>query len=730
MDPFLQENQARVTRRQLFGRGASGVGLAALASLLGKDAAAAQPGQPGLPHVAGKADRMIYLWQGGGPSHLDLFDPKPTLEKYRLQDLPASVRGTTRLSTMTAGYKKWPVLPAIKPYKKWGKSGLEISTLLPFTGEIADDIKPLQNVRLLNPGQMLERFRADEGLRSGLTIRDLDIDRYEVDGRVQQVVVAARELDLGSIALKSWQGRHLISTHGCGLVSAPVNRVETNGRPDYQPIELTRPELYFSEDLSGYAVVGTTVKEEACPAQQNAGPYSATGGIALDSVIKRMAFALEFLDYNLLGSSAVDDESRLLWIRNVRERVETVAPFLSFDADPYPVALDGGVVWIVDAYTTTARYPYAQNADRSQLEANSGFDFDFNYIRNSVKAVVNAYDGSMTFYIVDPLDPIVNAWASAFPKLFTPMAQMPDELASHLRYPEDLFRIQTDAYSKYRLDTDEFFDRGLAWSVAQGPPTVQRGTAIAGAVVAETAAAPADFAAESGSARFVPYYSMFRAPGVAEATFQMLRPFVPFSTNDSRKELQAFMVVSMDPGNYGKLTAYVVGTPAFDGPATVAAAIEQDSEISAELTLLGQVGSEVVYGDLQLVPISDGLLYIRPMYVKDEVTSQATFQYVLASYNGNAVFGINLRDALAKLFPGFRTDLGDVAGVDVEPEPGEPTDPGAPPSTETADELLAQAQDLFEQADEALPDFAKYDELNRQARELVAQALELLNANG
>jgi uncharacterized protein len=600
--------------------------------------------------------------------------------------------------------------------------------------EIAADVAPLQNVRLLNPSQMLERFRADQGLRSGLTIRDLDIDRYVVDDRTQQVVVAARELDLGAIANKSWQGRHLISTHGCGLVLAPVNRVETNGRPDYQPVELTRPELYFSEELAGYAVVGTSVREEVCPGQENAGTYSATGGIALNSVFKRMALALDFLDYNLLGSSAVDNDSRVLWIRNVRERVEKVAPFLSFDADPYPVAIDGAVVWVVDGYTTSARYPYAQNVNRSQLEANSGLDFDFNYVRNSVKAVVNAYDGSMTFYVVDPDDPIITAWADAFPKLFTPMSAMPEELASHLRYPEDLFRIQTDAFSKYRLDADRFFDRGQAWSVAQGPPTVQRGATGGGTVTAEsTTAAATDFAEESGSARFVPYYSMFRAPGQEEASFQILRPFVPFSTDDSRKELQAFMVASMEPETYGQLTAYVVSPPAVDGPALVAAAIEQDSEISAEITLLGQVGSQVVYGDMQLIPVGDGLLYIRPLYVKDDSTSQATFQYVLASYNGNAAFGNDLRDALGKLFPGFRTDVGDVVGGGAEPEtPTDPTDPTEPqtPTDETADELLARAQDLFEQADEALPDFAKYDELNRQARELVKQALELLESGG
>ena len=596
-------------------------------------------------------------------------------------------------------------------------------------GQISNDIEPLQNVRLLNPGQLVERFRADEGLRAGLTIRDLDIDRYEIDGRQQQVMVAARELDLGTIANKSWQGRHLISTHGCGLVLAPVNRVNTNGRPDYQPVDLERPELYFSEGLDGYSIVGTTVNQEACPGQPATTGYTGDGGIQLDSVFKRMAFALEFLDYNLLGSSAVTDESRVFWIRSVRERVEKVAPFLSFDGDPYPVVLDGGVVWVVDGYTTSARYPYAQNANTSQLTANSGLQYEFNYVRNSVKAVVNAYDGSMQFYLAEPNDPVIAAWPDTFPDLFTPLDAMPAELREHLRYPEDLFRIQTEAYSKYRLNGDRFFDRIGAWSVAQAPSQNPRAAAAVDGTTAAAVTPPADFAEESGSARFIPYYSMFRAPDQDAASFQLLRPFVGFSLDDARKELSAFMIASSDPATYGELRAYVMpesGTKV-DGPATVQSAIDSDSQISAAVSLLDQGGSSVTYGDMQLVPVGDGLLYLRPLYVVSDSTRQASLQYIIAVYNGNAAFGTNIQEALAKLFPSFRTDVGDVVGSGaVEEEPGEET----PTIDGTVDELLVKAQDLFAQADAALPDFAKYDELNRQARELVQQALELAGAGG
>jgi uncharacterized membrane protein (UPF0182 family) len=606
------------------------------------------------------------------------------------------------------------------------------------TQSVSDDLTPLQNVRLLNPTTLVDRFRTDEGQRSGLTIRDLDVDRYEIDGTTEQVMIAARELDLSKIANRSWQGRHLISTHGCGLVLAPANQVEATGRPSYRQLDLVRPELYFSEDLSGYSVVKSTVPEDPCPGQTDVSAYSGNGGVALNSVFRRMAFALDFLDYNLLGSGALDNDSRILWVRSVRDRVEKVAPFLSFDGDPYPVEVDGGVVWVVDAYTTSDRYPYAQNADTSQLAANSGLDFGFNYIRNSVKAVVNAYDGSMQFYRIDDTnpDPVVAAWAKAFPDLFTPLSAMPAELRDHLRYPEDLFRIQTSAYSIYRLDADQFFDRnGVAWSVAQGPASTPRTSAANNSVTTDTVADTASvFAGDAGSAKFVPYYSMLRAPGADTSTFQMLRPFVPFSTDDSRKELQAFMTASSDPGSYGQLTAYVVENSDIDGPATVAATIESETTISTELTLLDQNGSQVIYGDMQLVPIAGGILYVRPLYLRSDASAQASFRYVLVSYNGDAAFGPSLRDALAKLFPGFRQNVGDVAGIDSDnsgtdpgTEPG--TDPGTEPTTSTPEELLAQADELFQQADEALPDFAEYDRLNKQARELVQQALELLSGS-
>ncbi|MEO7370269.1 MAG: UPF0182 family protein, partial [Ilumatobacteraceae bacterium] len=384
---------------------------------------------------------------------------------------------------------------------------------------LTDDVTPLKNVRLLKPEAMVGRFRTDQSQKAGLTINDVDPDRYELDGRVQQVSMAARELDLSAIANKSWQGQHLINTHGCGLVEAPSGQI-SDRRPVYKEVKLDRPEMYYSDDISGYAIVDSGVNEEVCPNYADPGPYSGKGGIKLNSVFKRMAFALSYLDYNMIGSGAVNDGSRLVSIRRVEDRAKKLAPFLSYDNDPYPVALDGRVLWVIDAYTTSDRYPYAESGDRKQLNPGSGLDHPFNYVRNSIKVVVDAYDGTVDFYVIDEADPVAKVWESAFPGLFKSRAQMPKGLDAHLRYPEELFRVQTAAYSKYRLTPEAFFGRTGAWSVAQAPIARPRAGSLVtttDSVDAGTTAQQADLATESGTERFVPYYSMLRSPGETQA---------------------------------------------------------------------------------------------------------------------------------------------------------------------------------------------------------------------
>ena len=599
------------------------------------------------------------------------------------------------------------------------------------TTQAEDNVAALQDVRLIKPDEKMQtRFRTDEG-QPGMTIADLDPDRYQIDGRVQQVIVGARELDLAQVGNKSWQGTHLINTHGCGLAVAPAAQIQSDGKPVYQDsiAKVDRPELYFSPTLQGYSILDTSVAEQPCVGVKDPGPYQGKAGVALDSTLRRLAFALDEFDYNLIGSSAINGSSRLVSVRDVRARAMKIAPFLTFDNDPYPVAVEGRVLWVIDAYTTSSRYPYGQFADRSQVDAGSGLDHVFNYARNSVKATVDAYDGTVHLYVVDEADPIIEVWRSAFPDLFESKSAMPSTLPDHLRYPEELFRVQTAAFSKYRLDANDFFDRRGAWSVALAPPR-QAGDAqaILGGAAADgssTAAAPTDFAGESNAARFVPYYTMFHSTGSKNATFELYRPFQPFSTTDQRKELIAYMTASSDPDKYGTLVAYEFPIDSLpEGPNTIGAAIVTDPKVSEAITLLGQKGSQIAFGDLQMVPVSGGVVWIAPLYVESDTAGQPLLRRMIINYNGKVAIGRSLEEAFAQVFSGFSADIGDVSGSTPTGNNNQP-----PPTNATAQQLLQQAEQLFTDADAALKngDLGTYGKKVAEARALVQRALDLLN---
>lgn len=621
--------------------------------------------------------------------------------------------------------------------------------------EVESDLQPLRDVRLLNPVEMRQRFRVDQGSEAGLVIDDLDVDRYIVDDDTEQVLVAARELDVAGAGNTSWQGRHLINTRGCGLVMAPAGRVEQSGRPDYSDVELERPELYFSPSLSGYAIARTEASERECGDDES---YTGTAGVGMSSWLRRGAFALAFAEYNIVGSGSINGDSQMLWVRNVRDRLDKLAPFLSYDGDPYPVALDGRVVWVVDAYTSTGNYPYAEQVGPDVvLSEASGIPRDANYVRNSVKAVVDAYDGSVQLYIVDPDDPIVQAWASAFPDLFEPGEAMPAELREHLRYPEDLFRVQTNVYSKYQLSPQAFFERDGAWSVAQNPGVTPRSSGTVAvptnASVAPAGSRPDELAVETSNNRFVPYYTEFPTEDGGNE-FVLFRPFVPFSRNDERTQLQAYMTASSDPDTYGQLTVYRVLGDLPDGPRTVAIQSESEPDISKEISLQNQAsgGSTVRFGDLQLVPVSDGLLWVRPFYVAVQpdsanATPVTEYRFVIVSYANRAAFDTTIGGALAQLFPGFDADLGERAGG--APVSSATTGGGEPssgssgsgsgsgsgssdgltplPGDATANELLARADRLLRDAESQLlvdGDLGAYQDKVDAAAALVEQALD------
>ena len=618
------------------------------------------------------------------------------------------------------------------------------------TADVVADDAPLRDVRQLDPSEMRDRFALDQGLTSFYAIRDLDVDRYSLDGRTQQVMLATRELNSAGIPNRTWVSRHLLYTHGCGIVAAPASTVTSDGRPSYIDLGVTQPQLYFGDTTLDYALTNTEKAEQACPELKES-PYTGTAGIGLNSTLRRVAMAVNFGEYNLFGSSLINDKSQILLTRGVRERVSKLAPFLTYDADPYPVVSNGKVSWVVDAFTSTSRYPYAQRANTDQLTPGGGLSHTYNYARNSVKAVVDAYTGDVTFYIVDSKDPIIRAWSKAFPKLFTDVKKAPKELVAHFRYPEDLFRVQTNTYAKYHFDDPTlFFNRDGAWSVAQAPPLEpeQAAALVGGTSATASGTGDAVEVQDANVARFEPYYTIFHAPNDKSDTgvFSMLRPFVPFSSDDSRKELRSMMVVSSDPATFGQITLYEFDEPLPPGPATVAAQFDSEPSISQIITPLDQRGSRVVFGDLQIVPVGKGLVYVRPLYVRpDDATAKQVFvRKILASYDGRSVIADSVSAAIAKLFPGFSLDLGDRVGgipdssgtgTTVPTTPTTPTSPTTPTTpgdgvASTPEELLRQADTLFAEADAALaqtpPDFATYQSKLSQARELVLQDLQLV----
>jgi uncharacterized protein len=586
-------------------------------------------------------------------------------------------------------------------------------------GDVQSDLEALDNVRLLNPTQMLNRFTLDRGAEAGLTIADLDVDRFALDptdpDSPEQVLVAALELDLAGLANKTWQSLRLINTHGCGLVTAPAGRV-AGSRPAYTVPDLEQPELYFSPEISSYAITNTASDEKSCDeldpsagsdTAADAAPvdYSGTQGVRMNSFARRASFALAFLDRNVLLSGAIDNDSQMLWVRDVEDRLKKLAPFLQYDADPYPVEQDGRVKWVVDAYTTTSRYPYSESIGDIQLSVGSGLSPSDNYVRNSVKAVVDAYTGEVTMYVVDDTDPIIAAWQQAFPNLFTDFSEMPEDLRSHLRYPEDLFRVQTDRYSKYRISPAKFFRREGAWSVAQAPPVRPGEVADStDAALATETAASTTFASESNVERFSPYYTYFDTSADGEPVreeFVIFRPFVEFSTDDARTQLQAFIIASSDPESYGKLTTYVVqpqpGESLPDGPVVVARSADSTPAISEQITLDNQQdgGTSVRFGDLQAVPIAGGLIYVRPYYVTVPTgsTEASDFRKVIVTYNQRSVIDDSIGLALAQLFPGFSADIGDRLPGTTPEDVIEPT-ADAEAVVARIVELLAEAEEL------------------------------------
>lgn len=608
------------------------------------------------------------------------------------------------------------------------------------------NVETVRNVRLWDPKFVKATFQKLQEIRGYYQFNEPDIDRYLIDGKVTQTIVSARELNPANLpGNESWVNRHLSYTHGFGAVVAPANAVTPDGKPDFvlsnvPPVgspEIKQPRLYYGENIGGYAIVNTSQREIDYQRTDNGetefSTYDGKGGVALDSLVRRVALSLRFANVNPLISNLVTSKSRAVYIRDINERVRTAAPFLRYDADPYPAIIDGRILWVQDAYTATSHYPYSQLADRQRVPGGSGLQAPFNYVRNSVKVVIDSYDGSMKFYLVDDKDPVAKAYAKAFPKLFSPGSEVSPELRAHFRYPEDLFRVQTNMYGRYHITgSDDFYNAGDSWNISRDPGS--------GSPTAVAQTTPAGNARQDRE-KMDPTYLLLRLPGDEDESFLILQPFVPASATAERQQnLTAFLAAKSDPEDYGKLESFVMPRGVqIDGPAIVDARIAADAEISREITLLNQQGSEVLLGNVLVIPVENSLLYIRPLYVQSKRNPLPEFKKAIVVFGERAVMRDRLQQALATVFGAAPRTLEQGGAGQPQPPPPAPgaapapttppTTPGPPASTQ---QLLDQAQAAYDAAQAALRNgnLAEYQRQIGVVGDLLGQVRRAQGAGG
>src|SRR6478609_1064453 len=594
------------------------------------------------------------------------------------------------------------------------------------TADLTNDSQTISNARLWDPSVVAGTLKKNQSLQTYYRFPDADTDRYTIDGQEKQVLIATRELNTDDLPSQSWVNRHVVYTHGYSSVVSPANAASSDGQPNFflsdipgkgnPAVALDRPEVYFGERLNGYTLVGAKQPEfnYARQGRDVTTRYKGADGVGLSSWLRRAAFALRFGDQNLLISSQIRDTTKIQFRRDVTDRVKAAAPFLTFDADPYPVITDGRLVWVFDGLTTSDHYPYSQSQSPDE---GGGSGKSFNYIRNSVKATVDAYDGTIKYYVVDPKDPIIKAYRAAFPDLFSDFSKMDKDykgLRAHLRYPQDLFRSQTDMYSKYHVTNPSTFFAGTAnWEVSAEPATAGNGNDA-------TTVTNAPQNASSSSKRIEPLYVLTRLPGQQKEEFLILRPFVPVSKGNSQNRLASFMVARADPDALPRLESLEMPTGlTVAGPVQVFRTINNTAAISKEFSLLNQQGSRVLQGSIQIIPVKDSLLYVQPVYVLSENGQQPAFRDVIVYYNGTAAIDKTLTGALSQ-FPAF-------SGIAPPPDTGNATQP--PPTVGTGtnvDDLLAQASRLSKEAQAALDakDLGTYQQKVAELSDVLAQVID------
>lgn len=572
--------------------------------------------------------------------------------------------------------------------------------------KLSENQPTLRNIRLWDPNTLVTSYRQLQELRPYYVFLDADVDRYTVNGTYRQTMLSARELNIEGLPqqAQTWVNQHITYTHGFGVAMSAVNQVTADGSPDFlvqdippvssaSNLAIEQPRIYFGERGTEYSLVNTKEAEFDYPGASGdvyTDGYGGSGGVRISPLLNRLAFAVRYGTIKFFTTSALKDDSRIIFRNDIRERIRAAAPFLLLDPDPYMVIADGRLWWIQDAYTTTGRYPYSTP------------EGDLNYIRNSVKIVIDAYNGSMNFYVWDEDDPLLKAYREIYPDLFTARSEVPQALLEHVRYPEGFFDIQAQVWTTYHVDGPEIlYNKGDQWMIPEGVSL-------------------------DGGGPMQAYYVIMRLPGEEKEEFLLMIPFVP----NGRQNMIAWLGARSDVPQYGTALNYLFSksTTVF-GPNQVESAINQDPEISAQRTLWGQQGSDVIMGNLLVVPIEDSLLYVQPLYLQSNQTQLPQLKRVIVFYRApalaNAAEGTGfakqvvameptLGEALASAF-GETFDTGSASGGTGGTGTGGAT--GGGDGTGAGGGLSAQARELilranqeFEAAQEALKagDFAEY----------------------
>ena len=532
------------------------------------------------------------------------------------------------------------------------------ATLSTSAGQLSKDAATISNIRLMDPNVLSSTFRQLQQIKPYYGFPEtLDIARYTVDGVSRDAVVAVRELNIEGNPSRNWINDHLVYTHGFGFVAAYGNTVDADGKPNFLVGDLPptkglgdfQPRVYFGENVPDYSIIGGKsdspvefdYPDDTSPNGQKNYTYTGKGGVPIGSLFNKLIFAIKYGEQRIVLSNLINSESKVLFIREPRERVAKVAPWLTLDGDPYPAIVDGKITWIIDGYTTSAGYPYSRqtslaDATADALTANSGAvtaqaNRSVNYIRNSVKATVDAYDGTVTLYQWDQKDPVLKTWMKAFPNTVKPKSEMSAKLLEQVRYPEDMFRVQRDILSSYHVQSASAYYGGQDfWRVPRDPST---------------------FGANAGAQP--PYYMTLQMPGADKPAFSLTTPFVP---RGGRENLSAFAAVNANAGpDYGKITVLQLPRSTnIAGPSQVASNFEAKPEVANALSLLRQGGSDVVLGNLLTLPVGNGLLYVQPVYVRATANTAAypLLQRVLVSFGDVIGFDSSLKGALDQVFGG------------------------------------------------------------------------------